>query len=175
MSDCTSCPLHDTASASIERREFLRVAGLALATLSMLGLGADVAHALPIGETRALPRGDGDRREEKRYPIPSADGVSIDRDNSVIVARAAGKVYAFSLNCPHQNTALRWDAEDRQFHCPKHKSRYTADGAFIEGRATRDMDRLAIRREGAVIIVDVDTLYQEDLNVVEWKAAFVAV
>jgi nitrite reductase/ring-hydroxylating ferredoxin subunit len=160
---------------SPERRELLRVAGLALASLSMLGLGADAAAALPVRFTGTLDARRRDGRGVKRYPIPAADVVSIDRDNSVIIVRATGKVYAFSLNCPHQNTALRWDADDRQFHCPKHKSRYQVDGTFLEGRSTRDMDRLAVRREGGELVVDVDTLYQQDLNTAQWNAAFVAV
>ena len=123
----------------------------------------------------ARPLGD-DRdpaRAEKRYAIPAGDGVAIDRDNSIIVARAGNRVFAFSLSCPHQNTALRWSAEDREFQCPKHKSHYRADGGFIEGRATRDMDRMAIRRDGAVIVVDVDLLYQADEHPAEWAAAVV--
>jgi hypothetical protein len=37
------------------------------------------------------------------------------------------------------------------------------------------MDRLALRRDGAELVVDVDTLYQQDLNTAQWNAAFVAV
>jgi nitrite reductase/ring-hydroxylating ferredoxin subunit len=173
--DCGGCPLHEDTVRSPERREFLRAVGLALASLSMLGLGPDQAAALPIRSTSTLGPRAGDRASVKRYPIPPADMVSIDRDSSVIIVRAANKVYAFSLNCPHQNTALRWDADDRQFHCPKHKSRYQVDGTFLEGRSTRDMDRLAVRRDGGELVVDVDTLYQQDLNTAEWNAAFVAV
>lgn len=173
--DCGGCPLHDDSARSPERREFLRAAGLALASLSLLGIRADVAAALPIRDVRALASRGGDRKNEKRYPIPAADGVSIDKDNSVIIARAGHKVFAFSLACPHQNTALRWEPDDRQFFCPKHKSRYQPDGVFIEGRSTRDMDRLAVRRDGAELVVDVDKLYQQDLNAPEWNAAFVAI
>jgi Rieske Fe-S protein len=83
-------------------------------------------------------------------------------------------VYAFALSCPHQHTALRWDDSAHEFRCPKHKSRYRPDGTFIEGRATRDMDRLAIRRDGAALVVDVDRLYQQDEHQAEWGTAFVA-
>ena len=122
---------------------------------------------------RPLPSAGTDRHEEKRYVIPATDGASIDKDNGVIIARVAAKVYAFSLACPHQNTALRWDAEDKQFQCPKHKSHYRADGTFIDGRATRDMDRLAVRKDGQALVVDVDTLFQQDLNTAQWTAAFI--
>lgn len=173
--DCGGCPLHDAfnAPAAMERRQFLRAAGLALASLGILGLDARAAGAMPDRALTALAGGAG-VRNDRRYPVPGEDGVSIDKDNSVIIARANGKIYAFSLGCPHQNTALRWDVDDHQFVCPKHKSHYRDDGTFINGRATRDMDRLPIRREGAELVVDVDTVYQQDDNPKEWSAAFIA-
>ncbi len=174
--ECGGCTLHDalTAPDALERRGFLRAAAAALASVGLLGLGPRTAEAMPVVTTTARTARRGDRPEERRYAVPAADGVLIDKDNSVIVARASGKVYAFSLACPHQNTALRWDAADHQFMCPKHKSHYQADGTFIEGRATRDMDRLALRREGAELIVDIDKIYQQDDHPAEWHAAFAA-
>ena len=173
--DCGSCPLVGPADAprSAERRELLRTAAMALASLGLLGLGADAAEAMSVRMVRAVAGRRGG--QELRYPVPPADGVAIDKDNSVMVARAAGKIYAFSLACPHQNTALRWDADEHEFRCPKHKSRYRNDGTFIDGRATRSMDRLAVRRDGDAIVVDVDRMFKQDENPAEWAAAFVAV
>jgi Rieske Fe-S protein len=181
--ECGGCSLHDALNqpAVIERRAFLRAGAMALASIGVLGGMSRRAGAMvPVegmmpGEMSPLAARAGDRSEEKRYAVPGTDGVAIDKDNSVIIARAGGKVYAFSLACPHQNTALRWNADDKEFTCPKHKSHYKPDGEFIEGRATRDMDRLAIKRDGANLVVDVDVLYQEDLNKAQWAAAFVPV
>ena len=167
--DCTDCPLDG------DRRHFLRTIGVALASLGSMGLVARDADAATLRAVTAMRAAPGDRTDEKRYPIPDVDGVSIDRDNGVIIARTAGRVFAFSLACPHQNTALRWNAGDRQFQCPKHKSRYREDGAYIQGRATRSMDRLALRRDGAAIVVEIDTLYQQDDHAKEWLTAFVVV
>ncbi|MEP6620838.1 MAG: Rieske (2Fe-2S) protein [bacterium] len=174
-----TCSLHEAINApkAVERREFIRAAGLVFASLGLFGASASKAGAMdtvPIGDAVRLPSSRGDRAQDKRYAVPTVDGVSIDKDNSVIIARAAGKVYAFSLSCPHQNTALRWDAGDSQFVCPKHKSHYRADGSFIDGRATRDMDRLPIHRDGTALVVDVDGLIQQDENQTAWTAAFVA-
>lgn len=174
--ECGGCTLHDAlrAPTAMQRREFFRAGTMVLASLGLLGAGSRAARAMPvIGDATILAPRSGDRHEEKRYAIPSADGVAIDKDNSVIVARSAGRIYGFSLACPHQNTALRWEADDKQFTCPKHKSHYKADGTFIEGRATRDMDRLAVRKDGQALVVDVDTLYQQDLNLPQWTAAFI--
>lgn len=144
-----------------ERRAFLRevTAWLAAAALA----------PLPIRFGRAtLIRGS-----DLTYPIPAADGATIDHDNQVILVRFQGKAYAFNLSCPHQNTALRWHPEDGQFQCPKHHSRYTPDGVFISGRATRSMDRFAVRRDGANILVDLDRLFRQDQDAADWNTAFI--
>jgi Rieske Fe-S protein len=159
---CTGCP--------IERRVFLRDAGIAAAAvLVALGVPAGTASALPARLVRAL----ASRGTERAYAIPAADGVEIDKEESVIVARMQNVAYAFSLACPHQNTALRWDDGAKRFQCPKHHSRYEPDGTFIEGRATRSMDRFAVRVDAGKLMVDLDRLYREDEDPALWKAAFV--
>lgn len=136
------------------RRDFLREAFLGVL-------------AVRFGSALAI------RGNEITYPVPATDGAVIDKANQLILARYQRKVYAFNLSCPHQNTALRWYPEDGQFQCPKHHSRYRPDGVFISGRATRSMDRLGIRRDGATVIVDVNEFYREDKNPAEWAAAVV--
>lgn len=132
-----------------------------------MGLSPRSTLALPV----SVGSGSG-ARDDKAYALPTADGVVIDKEESVIVARFQGRAYVFSLACPHQNSALRWDAAVKRFQCPKHKSRYQADGVFIDGRATRGLDRFAVRRDGDRILVNLDALYEEDKNA-EWKTAFV--
>jgi Rieske Fe-S protein len=165
MTDCSNCPVAETG-----RRAFLLELGVAAAGVAIaLGITPAGANALPWRLVQALAANGRDRA----YPIPSADGVQIDKEESVIIARAGAKVFAFSLACPHQNTALRWDADNNRFQCPKHKSKYEADGTFISGRATRSMDRFAVRRDGTNLIVDLDRLYEQDDNPTEWAAAVV--
>ena len=152
-----------------ERRDFLleslRAGALVLASL---GLSA-AAGAMPPRFISARASDSSD----KSYAIPAADGVQIDKENEVILSRVGKHVFAFALACPHQNTALRWEADDNRFQCPKHKSRYTPEGLFIEGRATRSMDRHAVRLSGTAIIVDIDKVIQEDLEKGAWQQAMV--
>ncbi|HEX8723894.1 MAG TPA: Rieske (2Fe-2S) protein [Gemmatimonadaceae bacterium] len=136
-------------------------------TLAALTASPVSAAALEPRFVRALRTQD----ELKSYPIPAGDGVNIDKDESVIIARWHGELFAFSLACPHQNTALRWEPDDQEFRCPKHHSTYTAEGVFIEGRATRSMDRFAVTRNGDTVSVDLDKLYREDDDPDLWKAA----
>jgi nitrite reductase/ring-hydroxylating ferredoxin subunit len=164
--ECQACPLSEVA---VERREFLRDAvARSLAAMGALSMMAGAAGAMPVAFVSGLGA-----RAAKRYPVPAGDGVAIDKDESVIIARFQDRAYAFSLACPHQNTALRWEAKDRRFQCPKHKSRYQPDGVFIEGRATRGLDRFAVTLDGDALVVDLDRLYREDKHAAQWKDAFV--
>jgi len=160
---CDGCAL-------VGRRDFLRDASLlAAGALVALGAAPSVAAAAPIEMISAL----GGGREDKTYAIPAKDGAQIDKDADTIVTRWQGKLYVFALSCPHQNTAVRWYDKDGKFECPKHHSRYEPDGAYIKdsGRATRGLDRFAVRKDGNNVVVNLDKLYQEDEDEAAWKAA----
>ena len=139
--------------------------------------GAVVAGAAVFADFGALPVGSIDalaaQAEERKYPVPAADGVNIDRDNQVILVRFQGTMYAFNLSCPHENAALRWRDNDHRFQCPRHQSKYQPDGTFISGRATRNMDRLGIRRDGNEVAVDLSRMYRSDTDAAGWAAAAV--
>ena len=92
----------------------------------------------------------------------------------VIMVRYQGHLYGFNLSCPHENTALKWLPKDGRFQCPKHESRYQPSGQFIDGRATRNMDRLGVRVENGMLIVDVKKFYKSDKDPAGWSAATVA-
>lgn len=154
----------------VARRTFLKDVSIFAAALVAAGLAPRVAAGAP-SPMRALSR----TRAEVRYPLPAKDGVSFDDTNEVILVRNAGRVYAFSLSCPHQNTALRLDPSGIGFECTKHHSRYKPDGEFISGRATRNMDRLAIRREGAVVVVNAEKYYESDSEPTQWAGAVVII
>lgn len=163
---CTDCPM----AGPLPRRRFLQDATVrTIGILVALGAATSEAHALPVRFASSIAT-NGD---ERTYPIPTADGAVIDRDESVIIMRWQDLAYAFSLACPHQNTALKWEPDNARFQCPKHHSKYRPDGTFIEGRATRGMDRFAIRREGDKLTIDLDKLYRQNEDPAQWKAACV--
>jgi len=158
---CTDCTLHD-------RRRFLvkTLAGIAAATLLLPGVVRAESMAGFV-----LHQAARDANGMVRYPLPTADGATIDAENEVIVVRLAGACMAFALSCPHQRAMLRVKRGDSAFLCPKHKSEYRLDGAYVRGRATRNMDRRAIRREGAELVVDTESVIKSDASPAEWAAA----
>jgi Rieske Fe-S protein len=110
---------------------------------------------------------------ELTFPLPAADGVTVDRRNELILVRWDSEVFAFALSCPHQRTMLKWRESDQRFQCPKHKSKYRPDGVFLSGRATRGMDRYALRLEGDGLHVDTRVAIHQDENEPAWNAAAV--
>lgn len=152
------------------RRQALgRISSAAVAAMAGATLWPGTPAWLPVAEAHGAPAGP----DEHAFPIPAADGVSIDHDAQVIVVRLQQRAYAFNLACPHENTALRWKQRDLRFQCPRHESQYQPDGTFITGRATRNMDRFAVRRSGDSLLADLNRLYRSDQQTQAWAAAFV--
>jgi hypothetical protein len=57
--------------------------------------------------------------------------------------------------------------------CPKHKARFRPDGAHDSGRASRDLDRYALNRQGSSIVVNLDTLHRADQEPEAWRSAVI--
>jgi nitrite reductase/ring-hydroxylating ferredoxin subunit len=160
-----SCPIPDACehpcAEGTTRREF----GFIIGAIALLGLAGDAVAATVTPATGTQTGND------RAYPIPPADGVTIDRDAQVILVRAGGHMYAFALSCPHQNAAVKWVAQGNRFQCTKHDSRYQVDGVHTAGRATRNLDRYPIRRVDNVVHVDVSRVFRSDADLAGWTAA----
>jgi len=151
------------------RREFFQTVGCFASALAALGVSRD-ALAAPVAIMDSDQAG-----ADKTYPIPAADGVSVDRAAQVIVVRSNSHVFAFNLSCPHQHAAVKWVPQHNQFECTKHDSHYTADGTHVSGRATRNLDRFPIRKEGNTIHVDTAHVFESDKDAAGWSAATISV
>jgi Rieske Fe-S protein len=166
--------IHDGCSAcdgtTSRRRALGQMSTAVLAAMIGVELWPGSAGAVPVADGKGAPAGPA----ATTYPVPAADGVTIDREAQVIVVRFQQHAYAFNLACPHENTALRWKDREGLFQCPRHESRYKPDGTFISGRATRNMDRLPIRRDGDRLVVDLDRLLRSDQQPQDWASASAA-
>lgn len=168
--DGDQCDACAACEYSQPRRDFLRQAGLAaIGALVTVGVPRDLAAVMRPAMIESRSRSGSD----PSYPIPAADGVQIDKDNQVILVRWKNAVFAFNLSCPHQNTALRWNADKTEFQCPKHHSRYMPDGTFIDGRATRNMDRFTLTQAGSTVVVHVGQMHKSDADGSGWAASVI--
>jgi len=160
----------DACPGCQSRRSALgQMSAAALAMIAGVELWPETARAVPISEAHGAKVG----ASERSYALPAADSVAIDRDEQVILVRLQQRAFVFNLACPHENTALRWKEALGHFQCPRHESQYQPDGTFISGRATRNMDRFAVRRSGDNVVADLNRLYRSDQQAQDWANAVV--
>jgi nitrite reductase/ring-hydroxylating ferredoxin subunit len=159
------------ATCALARGRFLRSAGLAaLASIGGVALLADPAFAQSMGSIAPSQS----RGRLLTYAIPGKDGALVDAANGVVLARVNNAVYAMSIACPHRAvTTLEWMPAEREFHCPKHDAHFQSDGALIDGRPDRGMDRFAVHRSGRNVVVDTASLLQQDADRTAWNGAAV--
>lgn len=147
------------------RRDFIRIGLMAVGALATLGVTADDLSALESRFVTGIRDG-----AELRFPLPAADGATIDESHDLIIARVGGVAIAFVLECPHRGTNVQWQGNRSRFFCPKHRSTFQPNGARIAGRAERGMDRYAIRREGNELVVNTSTKLRST-DAAGWAAA----
>jgi len=157
--ECRAC------GSCVGRREFV-VAGLGAAFAALL---PSALRAAPVEWIQSTASGGA-----LHYPVPTDDGVQVDRKSEVILVRYQGSIAAFALSCPHQRSMLRWRENKGNFQCTKHHSEYAPLGEFQKGRATRNMDRLGIQLVGSEVVVDRSQVFQSDQNAAGWNQAVVA-
>lgn len=131
----------------MDRADFIRLVGA--------GAGA-LALATCIG---------GCKKEEDDGPAPLNVDFTLDltqaansalnnnggflRTQGVIVARTlAGSYLAVASACTHQGTAVDYNANTNQFHCPNHGSNFTGSGAVVNGPATRPLQQMNTSLDG---------------------------
>jgi len=142
------------------RRDFLRAGGCFLFAFANLPVFEVLADGGPTA---------------KRFPLPAADSVNIDRGSQTILVRYQNNIFAFALACPHEHAAVKWLPKDHRFQCTKHDSQYQPNGTYTAGRATRNLDRFAVRREDAMIVVDLTHWFESDKDPSGWASAVVQV
>lgn len=158
--------------ARLDRRAFLHRTGLAIAAAMVAtGLTPGEGFASAVSELTPLSR----TARTRTYPIPATDGVFVDVPDSVVLARWQGKIYAFSIECPHRGAKLQWHAAEGMIYCPKHKARFSPNGDHVSGRRTGPLDRFALRRAGSTTVIALDQVLTADQDAAAWAAAVLAV
>ena len=109
-----------------------------------LTVPADLARGAVEGANVAAELFSGWADAEKRtVPIPrpaEGEGVVANRAGRPVgISTTDGVTRAVSAVCTHLGGVLDWNDAECTWDCPLHASRFTADGARIEGPALRDL------------------------------------
>lgn len=142
----------ESEGKGINRREFLTYAWGA--ALGLLGLEAGVATFLFLYPRFRVGEFGGD------FPIDAAKFGNKDAAPNPepsgkfwMVTTAEGKPKALYMVCVHLGCLYKWVPANNRFECPCHGSKYTHDGFYIEGPATRSLDTFEVDQEADKVIV----------------------
>ncbi len=160
----------DDCELDTGRRAFLRDGLMAVAALTAIAGAAAPLQAM--ARSYATGRASGDTLT---YPLPAADGATIDAANKVVLVRFEGVIAAFALECPHKGESVEWQPDNARFFCPKHKSTFKPEGTRIQGKAPRSLDRFAVKLDGGKVVVDTAVEIDSAKDAAGWDAAGVKV
>ena len=75
--------------------------------------------------------------------IPPGEGevVTAGIKNLAVYKDEGGNVQALSARCTHLGCIVQWNRAEKSWDCPCHGSRFTKDGAVLQGPATRALGR----------------------------------
>jgi Rieske Fe-S protein len=156
--------MHDAGNggsdpAGMDRRGFLGWSAGALAAL--VGISGGFV-ALVYATAPALRKGDaasdtawsavpdaGAAAEPTRHTVDvatNAGWAETRAKGAIFLDRGAdGAVTAFSARCPHEGCQIDWRAEETQYVCPCHASKWTRAGERVAGPTKRGLDPIEVR------------------------------
>ncbi len=93
--------------------------------------------------------------EEIRYNRKRTDGWQklAEKATTWVVRTDQDKAIAFTPACTHLACAYHWDESDKNFVCPCHDSRFSADGKVLSGPAARPLDRYISKVEAGKVLI----------------------
>jgi Rieske Fe-S protein len=140
------------------RRVFLGMLGGSAIAIAGLGTGVTAVRYLwPEVLFEAETRFRVGRPEE----IP-AGTVLVLPEQKVYVVHGARGFFAMSATCTHLGCLTRYEKEHGRLFCPCHGSRYSLEGAVVDGPAPAPLPRLALEIEGGQLVVDVSKVVAPD-------------
>ena len=148
----------NSSSDSPSRRDVLR-GGVAFAAAMTCG-GCGLFRSLSEPDV-VLPAGTATiRLQGADHAALSSPGgvvrVVVGEDTRILLVRGGdGGLQALSMSCTHFGSDLGYDGGASELACPSHGSRFSLDGAVIEGPADEPLERWNVSEEGGVILVDL--------------------
>jgi cytochrome b6-f complex iron-sulfur subunit len=122
----------------LTRRDFLRLISQAILSITgLLGLGMIVRFLNYSGP--ATSKHDFDIGPASNYPIGSRTILS---DIPAVLYHTANGFIAISLICTHLGCTVA--AQDSQFACPCHGSKFDQNGKVLHGPAEKPLNRLSV-------------------------------
>ena len=131
-----------------DRRELLRLSGIALASVAAAFLGRRFPASNPTPEAGNSIVKTADFPVGSNMPFQSSSGTS------AILFRTRTGVFAYSRLCTHQGCAVSYDANRALLICPCHGAQFdpNSDGAAISGPTKIALPKIRVAIRGVDIV-----------------------
>jgi cytochrome b6-f complex iron-sulfur subunit len=140
--------------AELSRRSFLTyLLGLAGA-LGLAGLLAPIIrYAYPVVTVTAAEKL---KVADLSTLKPLGEAVYFDYQDtpSALVLTADGTPKAFSLVCTHFGCIVKWVPADKDFFCPCHGGKFSAEGKVLSGPPPKPLTELKVVKDGTTLYVE---------------------
>ena len=144
-------------SLPINRREFLNLAWLASLGFFTLGtVAATYLFAMPIFEEGEFG-GIVDAGAVGELPPPGNPPVNQPKVKLWISNTEEGVVALYKV-CTHLGCLYNFNTQQNKFLCPCHGSQFQPDGSYIQGPASRSLDRFVLQ----IVSPDGEVLAETD-------------
>jgi Rieske Fe-S protein len=149
-------PHRDEAESGPDRRSLMKAAAAVAVPLGAAGI---VAACSSSNSTQQSPNNSGSSGggntpvEVPVADVPVGGGTVVESAKVVVTQPTAGVFKAFNATCTHAGCSVK-TITDNQIHCPCHGSIFSAtDGSVVNGPASRPLDALTAKLNGANIDV----------------------
>lgn len=136
----------------VTRRRFL---GLLFAVATAVGLGA-LAAPLARFSYPVLKGQVFERIKVATVGAVTNEGVRFDYQDTpaMLILTSAQEYAAFSLVCTHLGCIVKWEARNRNFHCPCHAGKFDENGNVTAGPPPLPLPQYKVAVEGSDIFVE---------------------
>ena len=131
-----------------DRREVIRIAGIAVASVAAVFAGGRFKSSNPTPETGTVIAKLADFPIGSRKTFTAADG------SPAMLFRTKAGVFAYSTICTHQGCGVGFDAKSNLLICPCHGAQFdpTKDGASVSGPTQISLPKVNVAVKGTDIV-----------------------
>ncbi|SFD89512.1 QcrA and Rieske domain-containing protein [Spirosoma endophyticum] len=149
----------ETIFPSMDRHEFFRIVGTSIGAILLTNCAAGCGDKAG-GDPTPDPNQKVDftlRLSDKGNENLTVKGGYVVSNNVIVAQTKAGQFIAVSANCTHEGTQLIYRANDNQFYCPLHLSRFDPTGKVLYGPATQPLTQYIVESDTAAGTIRVHT------------------
>ncbi|CAN3127836.1 ubiquinol-cytochrome c reductase iron-sulfur subunit [Mycobacterium sp. smrl_JER01] len=127
-------------------------AGLVAVAVAACSRGSESSGSSDSGDGASAPGGSAQGEAlTSTTDVPVGSGVIVGQ--VVVTQPVAGDFQAFSAVCTHTGCLIN-DVSDGTINCPCHGSKFSLDGAVVNGPAQRPLEPVAVTVQGDSIVAE---------------------